>query len=87
MNLFVIYIKNIHPLFSIIFKFDITLKRLIRFMFLAYQVCTMAIISTLVFGVWYRKDEFDEAYRNAEGYDMDDVTYAVALAIFLSLFT
>ena len=47
----------------------------------------MAIISTLVFGVWYRKDEFDEAYRNAEGYDMDDVTYAVALAIFLSLFT
>ncbi len=77
---------ELHPLFGLFCRFDIELKRLIRLIIVAYQICIIAIISALVFGNTYRTDDQD----NQERLDMmDDVdkNNAVACGIVIGLLT
>ncbi|CDW91789.1 UNKNOWN [Stylonychia lemnae] len=80
-QLYKIFICEIHPFFNIFYKFDFELKRLIRLMFLTFQVCTVAIICGLVFGTTYRVDEQDEEKRSLHLDTTDEQNGIIAGAI------
>jgi hypothetical protein len=58
-----VLIKNLHPFTNIFSKFDIELKRLVRFMMILYQISFIAIIAALVFGPYYRQSEKNNVER------------------------
>lgn len=86
MKLFILYFKNIHPFFGLFYRFDITLKRLIRFMGIAYQLAIICFAMCFLFGHDYRADEFDSEER-ADSSDDLDFQNAIEMGIILSLLT
>jgi hypothetical protein len=64
-----------HPLISLFTRFDIELKRMIRFVLVSYQICIVAVISGFAFGTSYRADERDSVLRN----ERDDIDNSNAL--------
>ena len=83
MNLFLLFTRNIHPLFSLFYKFDITLKRLIRFMGLSYQLAIVGFVMCSCFGTDYRADEFESVERE-DSSDNIDMQNAIEIGIALS---
>ena len=56
-TMFIVFMRYLHPFFSVIFAFDIELKRLIRHMLLMIKLAALVIVGTLIFGDNYRVNE------------------------------
>jgi len=77
---------ELHPILSLFFKFDIELKRMIRLMFICYQISAIAIISGIVFGTTYRESDRSVGDRK-ESPDEVDKQNAVIVGFILAVLT
>ena len=84
LNLFRLFMRNLHPLFSFFIRFDFEFKRLVRFMLLSIQYSGLAFICTIIFGHSYRSDEQESDTRS---FDDKDIGNAVLAGFILSLLT
>jgi len=66
---FTLFLKYLHPLFNIHFKFDILNPRLLRFLLLSFQLSLITLVVVLVFGTSYRSAEFISSRNNLDEVD------------------
>jgi len=84
LSAFFLFMRNLHPLFNIHFKFDILSPRLLRFIFASLQLGAISLAIVLVFGSSYRSSEFISSRVSA---DSQDKQMAVLVGLLLSLLT
>jgi len=79
-GLFGLFMKNLHPLLGIAFRFDFGFKRLLRAMIFVVQMTIVTFIVTVAFGSSYRKDGDRE-----DNNEMDSVDFTGAIVAGIAL--